>query len=245
MVNSDENNFPNINFGFNEEAELNNWYDTCTKEVRAGLLNGGRKWGLGGIPLGIPELISNSKNREEALNKIKPMFDEFISRSESKQTIAHFVEVAQRNWQVIRERYFQTLSKMLETPISEFEKQYQAYFTFSQRCPFGATFFMFNKNADISNTASHEIMHIEFLKKYRNYLKEKGLSNDQIYHFKEILTALLNEDMKEIMYRPDKGYADHQKLREKIVELYQEHKNLNEPFSNFLEKAINVFRVEH
>ncbi|MDD5230880.1 MAG: hypothetical protein PHC43_06080, partial [Candidatus Marinimicrobia bacterium] len=215
----------------------------CTKEVRAGLLNGSKKWGLGGIPAEIPELISNSRSREEALNKIKLVFDEFINKPESKKTIAHFVEVAQRNWEAIKEKYFQTLSKMLEISISEFEKQYQAYFTFSQRCPFGSTFFMFNKNADISNTASHEIMHIEFLKKYKNYLKEKGLSDGQIYHFKEILTALLNEDMKEIMYRPDLGYADHQELREKMVKLYQEHKSLNESFLNFLGKAIDVFRT--
>ena len=39
-------------------------------------------------------------------------------------------------------------------------------------------------------------MHIEFLKKYHKYCLSKGLTETQVQHLKEILTVLLNEDMK-------------------------------------------------
>lgn len=245
MINTNDDIILKIVFSFNEEAELNNWYDTCTREVKAGLSDGSRKWGLGDIPVEIPEIISRGKNREDAIEKIKPKFYEFINSPEAKQILTHFMELAQKNWGRRRAGYFESLSKMLEIPISEFEKEYQAYFTFSQRCPFGSTNFMFNKYGDISNTAAHEIMHIELLKKYNKYLEERGLTDEQIYHFKEILTVLLNEDMKDIMYRPDRGYGDHQELREKTLKLYQECKKTNEPFLSFLDKAIEILKTRY
>jgi len=240
--NKKNDSFPKITFTFNKEWEIQNWYDTCSKEVKAGLRNGSKKWGLGDIPSEIPEIIASSQNREDALNKIRPLFEEFINKPESKQIISHSTERAQKNWQEISRKYFQLLSQMLEVPISEFEKEYRAYFTFSQRCPFGDHEFMFKRKTDISNTAAHEIMHIELLKKYNNYFKEKGLSDEQIYHLKEILTVLLNEDMKDIMFKPDSGYFNHQGLRAEVLEIYQQHKKSGDSFQKFLDEIIPVIK---
>lgn len=242
-INNEKNDsFPKIIFTFNKDWEIQNWYDTCAKEARAGLQDGSKKWGLGDIPLEIPELIAGSQNKEDALNKIRPVFEEFINKPESKQLISHFTERAQKNWQEIDIKFFQLLSQMLKVPISEFEREYQAYFTFSQRCPFGDREFMFPRKMDISNIAAHEIMHIELLKKYKNYFKEKGLSDEQIYHFKEILTVLLNEDMKDIMFRPDNGYFNHQELRAKALEMYQEYKKSGDSFQKFLDVVIPIIK---
>ena len=242
ISNKKSDSFPKIIFTFNKEWEIQNWYDTCTKEAKAGLRDGSKKWGLGDIPPEIPKIIASSQNKEDALNKIRPVFEEFINKPESKQVISHFIEQAQKNWQEISGKFFQLLSQMLEMPVSEFEGEYKAYFTFSQRCPFGNREFMFKRNMDISNTAAHEIMHIEFLKKYKNYLKEKGLSDEQIYHLKEILTVLLNEDMKDILFKPDIGYFNHQELRTKVLEMYQEHKKSGDSFQKFLDGVILIIK---
>jgi len=232
---------PNIIFGFDENWELQNWYDTCTKEATYGL-SSGNKWGLGNIPPDVPKIIAKAKSTEDALNKAKIILVEFLKTSEASHQIQETSERAQKRWNKIASEYFLRLSKMLDVPIKDFEKKYYAFFTFSRRCPFSKGKFMFNQFNDFSNNAAHEIMHIEFLKKYEQYCLKGGLSELQVSHLKEILTALLNEDMGDLLYHPDYGYEKHRKIRPRILELYREHKKSDKSFTIFLDKTIDIVK---
>ena len=141
---------------------------------------------------------------------------------------------AKTRWEENGEKCLTILSRILDVPRASFEKEYNASFTFSKRCPFHENVFMLNHFSDFLVVAMHETMHIEFLKVYRGYCKELGLSDDQISHLKEILTALLNEEMGGCFEHPDRGYTKHQKIREKIAKLYRERKSSN--FSGFLKE---------
>jgi len=83
-------------------------------------------------------------------------------------------------------------------------------------------------------------MHIEFLKKYETYCKERGLNNNQIDHLKEILTVLLNDSMKKLLTRPDRGYTKHQELRAVVLEIRKGSKS----FPDFLDKMIALVKKE-
>src|SRR3989344_2610065 len=159
---------PNIIFGFDENWELQNWYDTCTKEATYGL-SSGNKWGLGNIPPDVPKIIAKAKSTEDALNKAKIILVEFLKTSEASHQIQETSERAQKRWNKIASEYFLRLSKMLDVPIKDFEKKYYAFFTFSRRCPFSKGKFMFNQFNDFSNNAAHEIMHIEKKEAFQNY----------------------------------------------------------------------------
>ncbi|MEK7113218.1 MAG: hypothetical protein AAB873_00140 [Patescibacteria group bacterium] len=239
-----DKSYPEIKFGFDKNWELRNWYQTCTQKVRYGLKNGSDKWDLGDIPTNIAEIVSTESSEEKAIEKISPVFNEFINSDSASNEIKRTIDRAQKRWSKIGEKYFSALSSMLEIPINEFEKQYFAFFTFSRRCPFNGDKFMFNKFNDFSNTAAHEIMHIEFFKKYASYCKERGLSEIQISHLKEILTVLLNADMTDVLYHPDRGYKKHEEIRPKVLELYHEQKRDGISFVSFLNKIISLVK-EH
>lgn len=235
---------PSVVFGFDESWEIRNWYETCVKESKFGILNGSNKWDLGDIPQEVAQIIEKEKNttEEEIIIKIKLIFDDFIRKSETVELKSKCINSAEKNWKRISSVYFNTLSQMLDIPITEFRNEYHAFFTFSRRCPFREGGFMFNRFLDISNAAAHEIMHIEFLRKYKDYCKNKGLSNIEIDHLKEILTVLLNEEMKDILFRPDRGYLKHQEIRSKILEIYQGNKKENKKFIQFLDEVIDIMK---
>lgn len=239
-----ENIVPHIVFGFDKEWEVFNWYETCVKEVTYGLKEGSKKWDLGDIPPEVLEIINQYKSKQEILVAIKMLLEKFIQNPEFSQVIQQTIERAQRRWNKINNQYFLLLSRMLNVPISEFEKEYYAFFTFGRRCPFHKNKFMFSRFNDFSNTAAHEIMHIEFLKKYTDHCREKGLSEIQISHLKEILTVLLNEDMKDLLYHPDYGYEKHIAIRKKILKLYQQNKKNKKQFIDFLNKAIELMKIQ-
>jgi len=236
----DNKSIPRVIFGFDESWEIKNWYETCIKESRFGMLNGSNKWDLGDIPLDVAQVVENNKNiaEKEIITKIKPIFDTFTRKLETIELKSKCINNAERNWNRISNVYFNKLSKILDVSMIDFKKEYYAFFTFSKRCPFGEDKFMFNRFLDISNIAAHEIMHIEFLRKYKDYCKNKGLSDVKIDHLKEALTVLLNEEMKDILFRPDAGYLKHQEIRSKILEIYRENKK----FIQFLDRTIDIVR---
>jgi len=85
-------------------------------------------------------------------------------------------------------------------------------------------------------TICHELLHLQFLHYYRDYLEKKGLNDKQIEDIKESLTFLLNEpEFENIILSKDRGYPEHQRVRQQLKKIWQENKT----FSKFLDKAIN------
>lgn len=240
----DDIKFPKIIFGFDKDWEILNWRETVLKSAVYGLKNG-NSWPLGDIPTEVREIIKNNNNKSENM-ELKALFDFFISDIKNIDITKEETEKAKISWEKISQDYFNALSVMLEIPIECFEKEYLAYFTFSSRCPFHGNAFMFNRFINFNNAAAHEIMHIEFLKKYREYCGQKGLNRDQVSHLKEVLTVLLNtENMKKILKYPDRGYEKHKKIRPEVLSLYSESKKLGSFFIKFLDRVIELVKSEH
>lgn len=233
--------FPKIIFGFDKEWELKNWHASCVKNNNYSDKES-KMWGLGNIPQDVKTIIDNKYSNEETMSKLSTIMDNFLKTSESLSVIKKVTDKAESSWGKIEKFFFPALLKMLDLSIEEIEKKYYAYFTFGRRCPFCDNKFMFSPFVSFVTHASHEIMHIEFLKKYRKHCLNKGLTEMQIQHLKEIITVILNEDMKDLLSVPDKGYDYHQKIREEILKIYQESKKTKENFTAFLDNTICLLK---
>ncbi|MBI5913175.1 hypothetical protein HY839_01900 [Candidatus Azambacteria bacterium] len=239
---SKKNLFPKITLEFNKDWELKNWVDSCVKNISYDA-GGHKKWDLGGIPQEIELLAEKTDSEEKILPKIEKVLDKFLKTPKATHIIKDISARAEKRWGEAGKECLLGLSKMLDIPLKEFEKEYRAYFTFGKRIPFGKNSFMFNQFSDFPNTASHEIMHIEFLKRYSGYCNEKGLGEKQVGDLKEILTVLLNEDLSEFLYLPDRGYYGHKEIRQKVLQLYKKHKKTKQNFTLFLDKVIELIKT--
>src|SRR3972149_7700132 len=233
--------FHKIIFGFNKEWELHNWA-SCSKIISYDA-NGQRKWGFGGIPQEVEVLVEKNESEEKLQREIKKVLNKFVKTHKAKCIIKDRSGRAEKRWKETGRECLLGLSKILDIPLKEFEKEYRAYFTFGIRIPFWGNQFMFNQFSDFPNTASHEIMHIEFLKKYSGYCSKKGLDQKQIDNLKEILTVLLNEDLAEFLYLPDRGSDSHKEIRRKVLRLYRKHKKAKRDFPLFLNKVIALMKT--
>ncbi len=234
--------YPRMVLGFDLEWEAQNWYNTFAKESVYGLNSGKTKFNPGGIPADVADIISNTESEQKSKDLIRQKVKDFYGNPEMKSLAGHRIKEAAKRWNNITVQYFTALSKMMDIPIADMEKEYFGFFTFGVRCPFHNNGFMFNQYGGFEDIAMHEIMHIEFLKKYRQHCLDKGLDETKIQHLKEILTILLNQDMRELLSKPDSGYTKHLEIRSKVLEIYKQNRDKNGDFTIFLNEVIELVK---
>jgi len=146
-------------------------------------------------------------------------------------------------WKKVENNFFDILSAITQKPI--YENNFRCFFTSGFMCPYNQkeNWFMASIWHSIPfsiTTICHELLHLQFLHYYKDYLKKRGLNNKQIEDLKESLTFLLNEpEFKEIILVKDKGYPNHQKMRRQLKKIWRRDKN----FSIFLEKSIKIVKT--
>ena len=158
----------------------------------------------------------------------------------NQKLISTKIQSFQEAWDKINEIYFQRLAKLLNIQIPK-NNIYTAYLTQGGSCPFNVSerwFMVRLADEKVDVIAAHEIMHIEFIRAYGLYCKNKELPSEQFGILKEGLTVLLNEEMGDILSRLDYGYPEHQDLRNKILTLWRKNKN----FKDLLEKMIRFLK---
>lgn len=172
--------------------------------------------------------------------KIVEDYIEKGAKKEYKNRVMDYEMMAlERSWHLVEKKYFKTLANITQKPI--FADKFDCYFTTGLMCPYNEkeNWFMVSMWHSIPfsiTTICHEIMHLQFLHYYRNYLKKKGLTNDQIEDLKESLTVLLNEsEFDSIILSQDDGYPEHNKLRKKLAGVWLKNKD----FQNLLDEAVH------
>jgi hypothetical protein len=161
------------------------------------------------------------------------------SKKEYKDNIMNLeMQALEKSWRTVEKKYFKILSVITKQPI--FTEKFSCYFTTGLMCPYNEkeNWFMvsmWHSTPFSITTICHELMHLQFLKYYKKYLKNKGLKNDQIEGLKEALTFLLNEtEFEGIILSQDNGYPEHQKLRKKLKNIWSKNKS----FQNLIDEAI-------
>ena len=142
-------------------------------------------------------------------------------------------------WGKIEKSFFNILSHITNKPI--YRDDFKCFLTTGFMCPYNEreNWFMVSMWHSLPfsiTTICHELLHLQFLHYYRDYLEKKGLNDKQIEDIKESLTFLLNEpEFENIILSKDKGYPEHQRARQQLKKIWRENKT----FSKFLDKAIN------
>ena len=150
---------------------------------------------------------------------------------ENKNDINEKIKLFSEKWTLINDIYFKNLKHILQIDIPE-DLEYTGYLTSAGSCPFHVSknWFMIQiakSEADI--VAAHEMLHIEFRKKYSLYCRDElKLTPKEFGDFEESSTFLLNEEMGNLFSRPDYGYKEHQKLRSLLKEEWKKHKDFKE-----------------
>lgn len=182
------------------------------------------------------------KIEKASFSHARKIVEEYIKKDSKKKykdkLMYSEMKTLEEAWEIVEKEYFKILTKITNKSI--FTNNFNCYFTTGLMCPYNdkENWFMVSMwhSIPISITMiCHEIMHLQFLHYYKNYLKKKGLKNDQIETLKESLTFLLNEEeFSNVILCNDSGYPDHQKLRKKLGKIWHKEKD----FQKFLDLAI-------
>lgn len=202
-------------------------------------------WGLKSskhLPIIPKELLG--KIKKSSFSKSCGLLEKYISDDPLKKykrlIIKEKILSLKKIWDSVEDKYFNVLSDITQKPI--FTNNFRCYFTTGFMCPYSEKedFFlvsMWQNLPESITTICHELMHLQFLHYYRNFLEKKGLNNNQIEDIKESLTFLLNEkEFSEIILCEDKGYPKHQKLRKNLQAMWRKRRN----FGKLLEEVIKM-----
>lgn len=172
--------------------------------------------------------------------------EEYLKNDSNKRykelIIKEEINSLRKTWQTVENKYFKTLAAVTQKPI--FSENFGCFWTTGFMCPYNQkeNWFMvsFWHSTPFSiTTICHEIMHLQFLHYYQNYLIKEGLKVNQIEDLKEALTFLLNEpEFEEIILSNDFGYPEHKKLRKKLRNICRKDKN----FENLIDSAILILK---
>ena len=186
------------------------------------------------------------KIEKASFSRAQKIVENYIEKDSKKEyknkVMKSEMQTLEKSWRIVEKKYFEILSDITMQPI--FTEKFSCYFTTGLMCPYNEkdNWFMvsmWHSTPFSITTICHEIMHLQFLKYYKNYLKKQGLKNEQIEDIKESLTFLLNElEFENIILSQDNGYPEHHELRKKLKNIWSKNKN----FKNLIDEAISVIK---
>ncbi len=214
---------------FNKEKDLFNIWETCNKPPRFGY-----------------DFTKNMDSRLVSFLKGKKFKDckgELAKRMAlvyNSKTLAQIIKAAQLSWNSIEKEYFRRLENITGKKLNI--KLIRAYATTASRCPYDleGKSFMFNifgNTFQIILTSAHEIMHFHFHKNYWAKV-EKQVGKEKTADLKEALTVLLNLEFKDLLINSDRGYPNHEKLREFIKQEWKKNKD----FDKLIDSCIDYLK---
>lgn len=213
-----KSSFPAIRFIFDCERDLQNIYDACTISP---------KWGNDFSKSLNPQLIkiAQGKSFSECRKELE------VSRKEiyDSPLIPSFLKAIEGIWHFLAKDYFTRLERV--TGRTVFHHEITCYLTTVPKCPYNPREYSFMINFFDSlpgnlRTIGHEVFHLQFHEFFFEELKNK-IGIEQTHILKESLTTLLNLEFKDLWLVKDRGYPEHQSLRNFIEETWSKEKKFD------------------
>lgn len=135
----------------------------------------------------------------------------------------------QKNWDEISLEYQKRAEKIFGVGLPN---DVTAYSTINDRCPYNIQDHMFYVSVAylnaVNKTAMHELWHFYTWYKYGIEWEQK-IGTQKYNEIKEALTVLLNVECEDLLPEGivDKGYTQHQELRQKILDLWSKDKDMD------------------
>lgn len=137
------------------------------------------------------------------------------------------VLTVQEKWQLIEELFVKRVEKIFNLVYPE--PIITVYLTHNERCTYnleGNYFFVKIGSPSSNHTIMHELFHFYTWQAFGKKLLDEGLDKLKYNELKESLTELLNLEFADLLGGAlDKGYPQHQELRQKIRDLWSENKD--------------------
>lgn len=198
------------------------------------LLNKGKSSINSPYPTRIYKELEKDFGENPTENDIKIFIEKFISNNNFN--IKDFVEKYQKDWESISDEYQKIAEKIFKVSLS---KDINAYLTINNRCPYNIqeSFFFVTMPSDLQlrKIIMHELWHFYTWYKF-GHTWESKIGKEKYNEIKESLTVLLNTECKYLMPEGiiDKGYPQHKELREKILKLWGETKDIDKIWNNLV-----------
>lgn len=168
-------------------------------------------------------------------NLSEEMMSKFINQyiEENKIDIDEYIAKYQVDWDTVADRYQKVAEKVFDISLTE---DVTAYLTINKRCPYNVKqnfFFVSVPFAEQRKTVMHELWHFYTWYKLGTIWEEK-IGRQKYNELKEALTVLLNVECGELLPDGvrDLGYPQHQELRNKILKIWSEDKDIVRLWNN-------------
>jgi len=164
----------------------------------------------------------------------KIFIEKFISDNNINKN--EIIKKYQNDWDSISDRFQNIVEKVFEISLS---KDITAYLSINSRCPYNIdeNYFFISIQNDLRTrkTAMHELWHFYTWYKF-GLIWEDKIGKEKYNEIKESLTVLLNIECKDLLPDGilDKGYTQHQELRDKILKLWEETKDINKLWNSLI-----------
>lgn len=205
---------PNITFTYSLDKDI--W---C-------IANKGKSSNNSSQPTKIYQTLQEKYGDTPSTNNIAEFIGSFLS--EQSISIEESINRYTDEWSKISADYHERAQKIFNTSLPE---SVTVYLTINNRCPYNIgenMFFVSFPRESVRKTIMHELWHF-----YTWYGlgadQEEKLGKQKYNDLKEALTVLLNEECLDLMPEgaTDEGYPQHQDLRNRILSLWKEYKNIN------------------
>lgn len=211
-----------IEFVFNKDYDLKNIWRACQVDKFS--------FGYDFKKTISKKIIQICEGKE--FEKCKKDLEKKRIKIHNNQLVPETVKAFNQNWNKIEKDYIKRLEKI--TKIKFKIKKIKGYLTTIQKCPYNPNkenpYFFVNFFSSLPNalhTAGHETMHIHLNNSPWWEKVTKELGEQKKYDLLEALTKLLDLEFVDLWIVEEKGYPNHQKLREYIKKHWLKNKNFN------------------
>ncbi|HMP67454.1 MAG TPA: hypothetical protein PKA60_01770 [Candidatus Paceibacterota bacterium] len=191
---------------------------------------------------------SSSNNNSPFATKVYEKLIQEYGDSPTEEVVARFVQkylleeginleksVAkyQNDWDTIADKYHKIAQQVFEATLTH---NITGYLTINNRCPYNIQdnyFFVTVPTLSSQRTTMHELWHFYTWQKFGAEEQNK-LGKEKYNDLKESLTVLLNAECRHLLPNgvEDKGYPQHQVLRNKILELWEKNQDIKYVWDN-------------
>ncbi len=182
----------------------------------------------------------NSQTLTKVYTQLTNQYGESVSEGDANAFIESYMSTEgiepdeliprlQESWDEIAEEYYKRAEKVFGVMLPN---DVTAYLTINDRCPYSIEQGMFYVSSSYlyttNKTAMHELWHFYTWFKY-GIEWERKLGAEKYNEIKEALTVLLNVECKDLLPEGvlDKGYPQHQELRQKILDIWSKEQNMD------------------
>ena len=193
------------------------------------------------LPQGDRDFIANIKEMHDDADIDRVWIDFIEKKYSAGMRVDLFAIAAKKEWDLVEEKIFTLFEQITKKPFVFRDVLITVIITTAKLAPYNVSerWLMLFPSATIEyarTLIAHELFHFHFHEHYEQTLIKNGVSGDNFHIIKEAMTVLLNEEeFKDVITVPDKGYEVHNELRNKLHEEWGKTKD----FNHLIDVAVN------